>query len=62
MMHNYQVPYAKACVAFHIPTPSDWQCELVAGTTFRPQKGQEPCAFHRLMQRLILGFKWRKVT
>jgi hypothetical protein len=42
------------------PKQSDWQCQ-VAGVTYTPFEGQEPNTFHRLMQRLILGFRWSKV-
>lgn len=47
--------------------PSDWNIYLIGSpadvstsVTFRPRKGAEPNAFHRLMQRLILGFRWVK--
>lgn len=50
------------------PQPSsDWNVyllgsptDLSASVTFRPRKGSEPNAFHRLMQRLILGLRWVK--
>jgi hypothetical protein len=40
---------------------STWYCQ-VAGCNYFPPKGDEPNWFRRLMQRLILGFKWRKQT
>jgi hypothetical protein len=43
------------------PSPlSDWKCEISSpnGLVFRPVRGAEPNAFHRLMQRLCFGFKW----
>ncbi|TGQ23895.1 hypothetical protein EN863_064620 [Mesorhizobium sp. M00.F.Ca.ET.220.01.1.1] len=45
------------------PPPSDWECRLIGGphgVVFRPAKGCEPNAFHRLMQRLAFGIKWRR--
>lgn len=42
------------------PTMSEWRCEITSTFHIIPLKGHEPNAFHRLMQRLILGFKWRK--
>jgi hypothetical protein len=44
---------------------SPWRCYLFGsdrGVIFHPSKGQEPNAFHRLMQRLILGFRWEKAN
>ena len=47
------------------PPMSDWQCTLITNgkwsTTFRPVKGSEPNWFHRKMQELCFGIKWRKV-
>lgn len=42
------------------PELSPWQVTVADRLTLRPRKGREPCAFHRLMQRVILGFKWEK--
>lgn len=44
-----------------IPEKSDWTCHLHrAGfnITWTPDRGQEPNAFHRLAQRLLLGVRW----
>jgi len=44
--------------------PSDWQCTLIGGpngAVYNPSEGNEPNWFHRKMQELILGFKWKKV-
>lgn len=39
---------------------SKWECLLVKESLIlRVKQGHEPNAFHRLMQRLILGFIWR---
>lgn len=45
---------------FSVPERSDWECDIVSGFTLRPDRGDEPNAFHRLMQRLAFGFRWRK--
>jgi hypothetical protein len=48
--------------------PSNWQCFLLGdrktfegSVVWRPVKGSEPNWFHRKMQELCFGFKWRKV-
>lgn len=45
-----------------LPVPGDWECEIGGPhcLTLRPPKGHEPNAFHRLMQSLVLGFRWSK--
>jgi len=47
------------------PPVSDWECVVISNgqwsTTFRPVKGSEPNWFHRKMQELCFGIKWRKV-
>lgn len=47
------------------PQSSDWECVVISNgqwsTTFRPVKGSEPNWFHRKMQELCFGVKWRKV-
>lgn len=43
---------------------SDWRCELFGGPcgiVWAPVKGNEPNWFHRKMQELCFGVKWRKV-
>jgi hypothetical protein len=45
------------------PKPSDWQCQIIGGpmgVVFVPTQGNEPNWFHRKMQELAFGFKWRK--
>lgn len=42
-----------------LPERSEWQMH-VSDITYNPPKGKEPNWFHRKMQELILGFKWRK--
>ena len=47
-----------------MPKQSDWQCHLFGserGLVYTPLEGKEPNWFHRKMQELILGFKWRKI-
>lgn len=46
---------------------SGWRCTLFGGKDgavptieWRPAKGQVPNWFHRKMQELCFGFKWRK--
>lgn len=41
------------------PKSSNWSCYM-ADIIWTPAEGKEPNWFHRLMQELILGFKWRK--
>lgn len=43
-----------------IPKKSEWKMKA-SGVIYWPDEGKEPNAFHRLMQRLVLGFKWEKV-
>ena len=46
-----------------VPDCSEWSCDLFGrsdGITYTPVRGGEPNWFHRLMQRLLLGFKWHK--
>jgi hypothetical protein len=38
-----------------------WRCELMQKVYWEREEGQQPNAFHRLMQRLVFGFKWEKV-
>jgi hypothetical protein len=40
---------------------SDWQVVIAGQLYMTPLKKDLPNAFHRLMQRLILGFKWSKI-
>ncbi len=45
------------------PKLSQWHCELLGGphgVVFTPSEGREPNRFHRWMQELCFGFKWRK--
>lgn len=39
---------------------SSWECEFL-GTVYRPAVGKVPCWFHRKLQTLLLGVKWRKI-
>ena len=42
---------------------SKWQCTLIGGpngAVYNPSEGNEPNWFHRKMQELCFGFKWRK--
>jgi len=46
-----------------MPKRSDWQCTLIGGpngAVYNPSEGNEPNWFHRKMQELCFGFKWRK--
>ena len=46
-----------------MPKSSDWQCHLFGserGIVYTPLEGKEPNWFHRKMQELCFGFKWRK--
>lgn len=42
-----------------MPERSNWRVEI-CGVHYHPVKGQEPNAFHRWMQRLAFGFRWKK--
>jgi len=48
------------CEVLRSPPASDWICTFCDAITWRPQKGKEPNAFHRFMQGVCFGFKWRK--
>lgn len=39
---------------------SAWSCWLTESTVWTPPKGEEPNTFHRFMQRLCFGVKWRR--
>jgi hypothetical protein len=46
-----------------MPKVSKWQCTLIGGpngAVYNPSEGNEPNWFHRKMQELCFGFKWRK--
>lgn len=52
-------------VKLNVPQESEWHCVLLGeghadGVVYRPLKGSEPNAFHRMMHRLAFGFKWIK--
>ena len=55
--------YIQACEDLTFTQPkSDWSCDMFGKSmVFSPAKGDVPCWFHRLMQRIWLGFKWQKV-
>ncbi len=45
---------------FSMPKKSKWTVELLGNTYFTPDEGKEPNWFHRKMQELAFGFKWKK--
>ena len=47
-------------VMFHLPEYSEWSCYLLENTIFTPVKDDVPNRFHRWMQELCFGVKWRK--
>jgi hypothetical protein len=59
--HSAAIP---SSAIFKPPPSSDWEATLIAGGgwsyVLRPARGSEPNAFHRFMQRLCFGIKWRK--
>ena len=60
---EYIVQNVDSYVLGSMPKRSDWQCEVIGGPTglvLVPTKGNEPNWFHRKMQELCFGFKWRK--
>ena len=46
---------------FTTPELSDWTAHL-GSLHYTPLAGQEPNAFHRMMQRLVLGIRWERTT
>ena len=51
------------------PEKSDWVCYIWgdpsqpgSAFTLSPNKGFEPNRFHRKMQELVFGVKWRKIN
>ena len=54
---------------YKMPEKSEWKVWLMGdygksphgAIVYQPNKGQEPNWFHRKMQELCFGFKWRKV-
>ena len=48
-----------AHLSFSIPKKSAWTMNC-GNVYYTPNEGKEPNWFHRKMQELILGFKWRK--
>jgi len=43
------------------PPVYTWKCELMPEVYWMREEGNQPNAFHRLMQYLVFGFKWEKV-
>lgn len=42
--------------------PPEWSVELLDGVILHPDGTKKaPNAFHRLMQRLVFGFKWKRL-
>lgn len=56
---NWVSPPGFGIAGLVVPERSDWTMHA-AGTQFTPLKGQEPNAFHRMMQRLVLGIRWER--
>lgn len=48
-------------IRFTYDALSDWSAHM-GGVTYRPLEGNEPNAFHRLMQRLVLGIRWERTA
>ena len=38
-----------------------WKCGTAPNWFWMREKGQQPNAFHRLMQRIFFGFKWERI-
>ena len=60
---HYVIEKSKIKTLGKPPERSDWECQIFGGPmglTFVPTKGNEPNWFHREMQELCFGFKWRK--
>ena len=43
------------------PPVYTWQCELMPHVRWMREEGNQPNAFHRLMQYLMFGFKWERI-
>lgn len=54
------IPTSGVYALYAGPKLSKWSVTLADHLKLTPLEGREPNAFHRLMQRLILGFKWEK--
>lgn len=39
----------------------EWECVLMPGVIRSVEKGRAPNWFHRKMQEIAFGFKWRRV-
>lgn len=59
-IHDHEARHVPA-LDFAVQERSDWTAH-VADTQFTPRKGHEPSAFHRLMQRLVLGIRWERTA
>ena len=43
----------------HLNVPDyEWECHINQNFVLNVEKGKAPNAFHRFMQKLILGFRW----
>lgn len=62
-MSNIEVKeFATTYKCEFISTPKyAWECEFMPNATWRCEEGKQPNAFHRLMQRLMFGFKWSRI-
>ena len=38
-----------------------WRCRVAPKHYWHCEEGQQPNAFHRMMQRLAFGFKWERI-
>lgn len=39
-----------------------WRCELTPKVHWYREEGEQPNAFHRMMQRIVFGFKWERIS
>lgn len=55
-------PFPHSEYVFNTPPPPEWSVEVVDGVLWHPDSTKKvPNAFHRLMQRLVFGFKWKRL-
>ena len=57
---EYSFTAEVAGYTFSMPKKSKWTVELLGNVFFTPDEGKEPNWFHRKMQELAFGFKWKK--
>jgi hypothetical protein len=56
-----ETAYPTFLTSLNVPPPR-WKVEIFPGYEYRMAGNRPvPYAFHRLMQRLVFGFKWERI-